>query len=86
MESSQNRTRFKGITRTAVNINMSGTAGTYMLTILGSLSIVRLMYVNTKDATNSVCNVTVYHTWVSIDMFYLGLQNLQTAHYTTTNI
>lgn len=85
MEKLQNLTIFKGMTRTAVN-NMSGTAGTYMSTILGSLSIVRLMYVNTKDATNSVCNVTVYHTWVSIDMFYLGQQNLQTALYTTTNI
>lgn len=73
MEESQNLTIFKGMTRTAVNNNMSGTAGTYMSTILGSLSIVHLMYVNTKGATNSVCNVTVYHTWVSIDMFYLGL-------------
>lgn len=30
LEKSQNRTRFKGMTRTAVNNEMSGTAGAYM--------------------------------------------------------
>lgn len=62
MEKSQNRTRFKGMTRTAVNNNVRNSWYVFVDYSWKPFHCSPDVYVNTKDATNSVCNVTVYHT------------------------